>query len=197
MTITPELAEVITVAIESALLDVHVSIPGKVQKYYPPVPGVSEATVDVEVGIKRALEDENDELVFEELGVLQNVPVVFPRTSIYFMSFPLVPGDTGDIDFSEVNVGQWRASEGSAIAVPDDIGRHTLDGARFKPGFSKDSAALTDTLTDGAMFGLIGGAKVTVKPTGELELKNTAGTGTVTVKTTGQVDINGNFTVDP
>jgi hypothetical protein len=158
MTITPELAEVIEVALESKMLDVHTSIPGVIQTYDP----VTQ-TASVELQIQRALENEDGEIVFESLGVLQNVSVVFPRTKKYFMSFPLEPGDTGDVMFSEVPTGQWRAVPGEA--VPDSIGRHDLSGAKFYPGLSKDADALTDALTGALVVGEIGGKQIRINAT--------------------------------
>jgi hypothetical protein len=188
MTITPEQAEVIEEAIESKLLDVHTSLPGVVQSY-----NSTTQTADIELQIRRTLEDENGELTFEDLPVLQNVRVRFSRSSTYFVAFPLVPGDTGDVFFSEAPTGQWRAVSG--VAYPDDVGRHTLSGAVFYPGNSKDSDPLTDSLTEGLKAGVIGGAHVLIKTDGTVKAANAAGD--FQIKASGQFDANGNFTVDP
>lgn len=181
--ITPELVEVIEAAVESRLLDVHTSIPGSIQTY-----DSATQTATVELGVKRAIESENEgEFVFEELPVLQNVKVVFPRTLKYMMTFPLEAGDTGDVRFSEVPVGQWRAVDD--VAVPDTVSRFDLSGATFHPGFSKDSEDITDKIDDGARFGVIGGAQVLVKEDGTMLLDN--GSGTIEIKASGTVEING------
>jgi hypothetical protein len=188
MTITPELAEVIAAAIDDQLIDVHVSLPGVVQSY-----NSATQTATIELQVRRALTDDNDQIIFEDLPVIQNVPVCFPRSSVYFVSFPIVPGDTGDVIFAETSIGQWRAVEGTAF--PDDIGRHTLSGAKFYPGLSKDSAPLTDTLTEGIKVGVIGGAQMTIKTDGTIKLENALGD--AELKTTGQWNVNNNLTVDP
>jgi hypothetical protein len=187
--ITPELVEVLETAVESRLLDVHTSIPGTVQGY-----DASTQTATIELGVKRALDGEEDgQIVFETLPVLQNVRVMFPRTKKYMMTFPLEAGDEGDVHFSEAPDGQWRAVEG--VAFPDTVSRFDLSGAKFYPTGSRDADVISDTITDGARFGVIGGAQILIKTDDTMKLDN--GSGTIEIKPSGQVDINGNFTVDP
>lgn len=204
MTITPELAEIIADAIDDRMIDLHTSLPAAIQTY-----DSATQTATVELQLQRLLEKEDGTLTAEELPVLQNVKVVFTRTAKFFSSFPIEPGDTGDVIFSEASIGQWRASD--SASAPDDTGRHTLSGAKFYPGLSKDSEALVDDLSK-AVWGRIGGAKVTIDENDEIEINDGTtsiildgsgavnidnGSGTIAMDAAGQVDINGNFTVDP
>ncbi len=187
MTITPELAEIIADAIDDRLIDLHTSLPGVIQTY-----DETTQTATIEIQLQRLLEKADGTLTGETLPVIQNVPVWSYRTAKFFLSLPIEPGDTGDIIFSEASIGQWRAVDG--IAAPDDVGRHTLSGAKFYPGLVKDSAVLTDDLSK-ATLGHVGGAKITIDESDEIVIDN--GSGTITMDAAGQVDINGNFTVDP
>lgn len=188
MTVTPEQAEIIYRAFEDRLIDLHVSTPGRVQSY-----DSATQTAEIELMVDRLLEDEDGNLIAESLPVIQNVPVIFPRTKKFILSFPIEAGDTGDVIFAETSIGQWRAT--GNVSAPEDIGRCTLSGAKFYPGLSADSDAIGDDLTQGALFGRIGGATLLIKEDDTIKLDS--GSGTIEIKTgSGQVDINGNFTVD-
>lgn len=166
------MSQIIDEAITDRFIDVHTSLPGAVQSY-----NAITRTADIEIQVKRVLEDENGEHIYESIGILTNVPVWCYRSAKCYVHIPLEAGDTGLILFSETAIGQWRAVLGEAY--PDDIGRHTLSGAVFLPGLSKDADVIADTLT--------GGIRMAVDGLGFVEIN----------KTTGQVNINDNFKVLP
>ena len=159
MTVTPELIEILEIALENRLLDVHTSLPGAIQTYDP----VSQ-TATIELQIQRPLEgDVEGEFELEDLPVLQNVRVVFPRTKKFMLTFPIEPGDTGDVFFAETPIGQWRAVDG--VAVPESVGRFDLSGAKFYPGLSKDSENISDVIATEMVIGEIGGIQARVNST--------------------------------
>ncbi len=170
MTITPSDAEVIADAIESALLDVHVGLPGKVQTY-----NSATQTATVELQVKRALptDDPTTPYTTEDLPVLENIPVQFPRTNSFALTFPLAAGDTGLVVFSEVSIDQWRSK--GLNTTPGDIGRHTLTGGVFQPGLVPVARAITDIIGSDLVLGKIGGAQVRVKTGGTIEAVSSAG----------------------
>lgn len=135
MTITPDMAEVIADAIESALIDVHVALPGAVQSY-----DVVEQTATIELQVKRTLPKGDGTYATEDLPVLENVPVEFMRSEVFAVTLPLAPGDTGLVVFSEMSIDQWRSK--GANTSPGDIGRHTLSGGVFRPGLAPNSRKL-------------------------------------------------------
>ena len=155
MSITPEMAQIIAEAIDDRLIDLHVSLPGRIQSY-----DAITQTATIEIMVGRLLENTDGVLTSEELPVLQNVPVVFPKTSKYLLSFPIEEGDTGDVIFAESSIGQWRAT--GAVSAPEDVGRCTLSGAKFYPGLTVDDDALTDELTRHAVFGRRNGVQLRV-----------------------------------
>ena len=164
MTITPEQAEVIADAIESALIDVHVSLPGKVASY-----NALTQTANVELQVKRMLPVGNGDYKSESLPVLQNIPVQFPRTNGAMLTFPVAAGDFGLVVFSEMSLDQWR-SKGTNTS-PGDVGRHTLAGGVFQPGLMPVSQTIlpTDDVSTDVVLGFIGGAQLRAKPGGTIE----------------------------
>lgn len=124
---TPEWETVIVNAIRASLADVHVAIPGRVETYDP-----ATQTASVKPMIRRTLEAEDAETIVEEdLPILPSVPVAFPRSGDFFVSFPLAPGSFGQILFNERSIDLFRArgvEESSA-----DERTHSLAGAVFFP----------------------------------------------------------------
>ena len=87
MTQTPTLAQLIKQAIDSRLVDVHTAIIARVESYAP-----EKQQVDVSPVLKRQSED---------LPMLCDVPVLFPRAGGFFISLPIQPGDFVQILFNE------------------------------------------------------------------------------------------------
>jgi hypothetical protein len=135
MTVTPDMAEVIADAIESALIDVHTGLPGAVQSYDP-----LTQTATIALQVKRTLPKDDGTYATEDLPVLENVPIEFPRSASFAVTFPLAPGDTGLVVFAEMSIDQWRSK--GVNTSPGDIGRHTLTGGVFRPGLVPNIKAL-------------------------------------------------------
>lgn len=163
MTTTPELAEVIEAAIESALIDVHTALPGKVQSYDP-----TTQTATIELEIKRPLPKADGTYTIEDLPLLENVPVHFTRSAAFALTVPLAAGDQGLVIFSELSLDQWRSK--GVNTSPGDIGRHTLTGAVFAPGLSPNAKALkTAAHASNLVIGLDDdNAQIHVTPSGSI-----------------------------
>lgn len=151
--ITPEDAQVILEAIDSALIDVHTSLPAVVVKY-----NTTTKAVDLELQTKRVLETEDGDLKTEELPNLLNVPTVYNGSSQFVTAYALEEGDQGYVVFSETSLDQWRSK--ANVTSPADVERHGLSGALFVPCPLTISKIITDALTTGAMFGKIGGVQL-------------------------------------
>ncbi len=166
MTTTPTDAEMISAAIDSKLIDVHTSLPGVVQSYNKLL-----QTATIVLQVKRVLPKAGGGFVTEELPVLENVPVVFPRTKKFMITFPIEEGDEGEVAFQEMSIDQWR-SKGS-VTSPGDIGRHTLTAGVFRPGLSSNLSVITPPDTDigsDMILGEIAGVQVRVKAGGPIEV---------------------------
>jgi hypothetical protein len=127
MTQTPTLAQLIKQAIENRMLDVHTAIIAKVERY-----DHQKQLVDVSPVLKR--QDEN-------LPMLCDVPVLFPRAGGFFISLPIQPGDFVQVIFNESAIDDFLAESASSI---DSVSRFSLQGAVVIPGIFPQSMALKD-----------------------------------------------------
>jgi len=169
MSITPTDAEILTEAIESKLLDVHTALPGVIQKY-----DATTQTADIQIQLKRVLLNDNEELVSEDLPVLPNVPIAFPRSSNFFISFPLAAGDFVFVIFSELSLDVWR-SKGS-LCSPGDARRHSLTGGVAIPCLYPNSVALSNAHASDMVLGEDGvdNNRVHIKSGGAVEVTSNA-----------------------
>jgi hypothetical protein len=162
---TPTWARAIREAIDSALIDIHTAMVCCVQSYDP-----ATQRADVSPQIKRPLESlDTGEIEHEELPVLPNIPVAFPRAGNFFMSFPLKKGDFVLVVFNEYSIDQWL-EKGRATA-PGDIGHLTMTGGIALPlGPYPTSLALDTAHADDAVIGEDDGTQVHIKPGGACEI---------------------------
>ena len=163
------LDELLRAFIADAQNDLHVALPARVESY-----NASKQTVTVTPMVNRYVPDGDGGFVSEKLPQLQDVPVAIMRGGGFFCAFPLQPGDTGQLIFSERSIGAWRAT--GAQADPGDVGMHTLDGAIFYPCIAPDNKALANA--DGTNFVLgsdaSANARIVIKPSGEIDAGATA-----------------------
>lgn len=155
--ITPELAELISAAIESELIDVHTAIPAQIVVYDP-----ATKTATIQLDNKRILEKDDGTLKTEIMTPIQNVPIAIPGSLTCFMAFFLQPGTPGHLLCSESSIDQWRTK--GTLTSPADTERHGLTGF-FHPDWRPITALITDVLVQGAVFGNIAGYQVRANPT--------------------------------
>lgn len=98
----------------SVLRDVHTSLPGIVKSY-----SATSQTATVQPAIQREIDGE-----YETLPQIPNVPVVWPAAGGFAIVFPLVPGDSVWLMFSESAWAQYRSS--GQVSRPGDLTRHSL-----------------------------------------------------------------------
>ena len=151
-------SEVIKEAINASLINVHTSLPARVEKY-------SEGKADVVILIKRNI---NDEII--EYPKLTDVPVMQPRSNDgkSFLSLPIKKGDTGMVSFIERSIDKWLVNGQSTD--PEDARKFDLSDAIFTPGlypFSKplkyESKEATELKNDKS--------QLILWPDGKIELK--------------------------
>jgi hypothetical protein len=71
---------------------------------------------------------------------LTQIPVAWPRTIAGYVTFPLVPGDTGELHVSDRSLAQWRLL--GAPADPKLAETHSLADSVFHPGLTADTAPI-------------------------------------------------------
>ncbi len=160
---TPELEDVIRLAIEDTQSRLHVALPGRVEVY-----DAVKQTVDVKPLVKNSFIDDDGEDVVEELPVINSVPVQFARGGGFFLSFPIVKGDHVLLVFNERSIDKFQTGSGDDID-PVDTRMHNLSDAVALPGFYPDSKALADAHPSNAVLGKDGGTQIHVAD-GKIEL---------------------------
>lgn len=115
----PTLAEIIREAIASHMLDLHVAMPAEVVSF-----DRATGTCEVKPKIRRAIHDTAGEVQHEELPNIPNVPVHYPRSAVFSMTWDLVEGDHVLLVFNSSAIGNWR--ETGDLSNPGDLRRHDL-----------------------------------------------------------------------
>jgi hypothetical protein len=159
----PSQVEVLREALRSFALDVHTSIPGRVERY-----DAAKQVADVLPMIRRAVPKADGSYTYETLPVLPSVPVAWTRGGGYYMHFPLAPGDFVWLNFSEVGTAHWR--ETGDVSPPGDLTRHSLSYPVAHPVVAPVADAFADAPS--------GEAVLVVPPGGSLRVSQEGAGGT-------------------
>jgi hypothetical protein len=162
--ITPSLPHLLTHTVESKLIDTHVAMIARVERY-----DAEKQVVDVQPQLKRRVlalhsgESPGDEerTVAESLPVLCNVPVLFPRAGGFFISFPIQRGDCVQLLFNDWPIDGWRHGDdpGDSMLPAEN---HGLHGAVAIPGIYPAAQALStkDADQNALVIGKENGAQI-------------------------------------
>ena len=130
--ITPTLEQVIRGAIESRLTEIHTALPGEILTYDP-----SKQMASIQLTLQRKYV--TGELV--KVPVLNDVPVVHPRSGASIVHMPLKPGDHVLVIFSERSIDIWKTQGGHPD--PKDARKHHYSDAVAIPGLYPFNAPIT------------------------------------------------------
>ena len=119
---TPTHASIISAAISQTVSGVRVALPGRVESYDP-----STQRATVQPLIMDGHIDEDDERQAERLPVVSDVPVMFPGSGAYRVTWPVTIGDTVLLVFSSSSLDLWLARGGEVD--PQDDRRHNISDA--------------------------------------------------------------------
>jgi len=170
---TPEWAELLQTAIDSALLDVHTSMPGQVTHVYTDAPELGQL-VDVRPCLRHALATDADPdaavpYLEEELPILLRVPVAYPQGGGFAITWPLNVGDFVTLVFSERSIRHWLATAiktHQTTSSCQDVEPHTLDGAIALPlGPAPLNNLLARNRSSDMVLGGEGGKRIYITPT--------------------------------
>jgi len=153
---SPEPQEVLRAAMEYALADVHTALPGRVEAYDP-----ATQKADIKPLLKRLVATEDGDELLEELPVLPQVPIVFPRTTAFHLTFPVEPGDHVLLVFNERSVDNFIAGDGEDTD-PDEYRMHDLSDAVAFVGFYPDSKAIAEPSANSLVLGHAEGVSIHV-----------------------------------
>jgi len=171
---TPSLAEVLRAAIESKIEGLHVALPGKIELY----DALTQKANISPMIIRRVATVEGEELI-EPLPILNDVPIIFPRSNQFFISFPLMPGDHVLLVFNERSIDNFVIGAPGVPADPQDFRTHDLSDAVAFPGFWPLARALLQADPANMVLGAdAGGIQVHLTPIGTVEIKQGGGVAT-------------------
>lgn len=152
---SPTLAEVLRGAIDARLADLHTAIPARVEKY-----DAATQMVECKPLIKSSILGEDGKPITETLPVVVNVPVVFPGAGGFRLTFPIQPGDTVLLIFSEASIDEWL-NDGAEV-LPGDARRFNLSDAIAVPGLHPKSKSWTGASTNSVTIGKDGGPQLEI-----------------------------------
>lgn len=113
---------------------------------------------------RQAVADESGARVAEQLPVLVDVPVCFPRGGGARFTFPIAKGDTVVLMFMEHSIERWFAVGGADVDPLQDH-RHDLGDAIALAGVSDSLHPLKNVPADRVSIGYDSGATVDILPT--------------------------------
>lgn len=166
---TPTLAEVLRVAIEYRIADMHTCLPGKITKW-----DAAKQLAEVEILTKRVAETaDGGEPLVESFPILPEVPVMFPRAGGFFMSFPVTVGDNVLLVFGERSTDEFSVSDGRTPVTPADPRMHALSDPVALLGYYPLGRSLSrsDVHAQNMVVGHEGGSpQIHLKPSGEIHI---------------------------
>ncbi|SFC86306.1 Gp138 family membrane-puncturing spike protein [Pragia fontium] len=127
----PSQDNAIASTIKATLLQIHTAFPGKVVAFNPAL-----QTAQIQPMIDQVLID--DTVI--SLPVLLDVPVQFPRAGEFALTFPVKPGDEGQVIINERCIDGWFQS--GDHSKPLDYRLFDLSDASFIPGISSVPKAI-------------------------------------------------------
>ncbi len=105
-------------AIQFQLYDVHTALPGQVISY-----DYSAQKASIQPCLKKSYLDGTT----QEMPILNNVPVIFPKAGGASLTFPVMPGDNCLLLFIERSTDLWKSVGG--IVAPNDPRKFDLSDA--------------------------------------------------------------------
>ena len=149
MALTVTDVDLIQRALESRLGDVYTALPGRVESYDP-----KTQCADVLPLVKRPLPTADGDIVSEDLPIVPNVPICFPRGGAFTISWPIAPGDSVLLIVTTYAIGGWRASGKSSEA--GDVRLHSLGSSVAIPVLAPNSGALPEAQAADNAFIIVG-----------------------------------------
>ena len=101
------------------MFNLRCCIPCIVQSYDP-----EKGTVECQPAIREKIINQNEEIEYQNLPLLLDVPVVFPSTDSWSVSFPLKIGDECLVFFSDLSIDNFW--EKGNVQNPIEDRRHDL-----------------------------------------------------------------------
>ena len=153
--LSPDLATVIEAALDTHQAGIYTSMVARVESY-----DASVQTVSVQPLAHNTYIGEDDSLVHERHPVLTDVPLMFPGSGGYRVTFPVKAGDTVLIVCSTTSLAEWKST--NTESAPADTRRNHPSGSIAIPGLRSPAAALGSAPTDFMTVGQDGGLVIEI-----------------------------------
>lgn len=160
---SPELQEILRLAVDSRIMDINVALPGKINSYSRDV-----QKADIKPLVRRILQASDGTEIEEELPVIPNVPVLFPRGGDFYISMPVKKGDFCLLVFNSFPIDKYKNSQGNDVN-PGEFSMHELTDAVAIMGFAPFAKAISDVDADNIVLGVENGNQVHIA-TDKIEL---------------------------
>jgi hypothetical protein len=134
------------------------ALPGRVQSF-----DSTKQAADIEPLIHDTWEGEDGTNQTGPLPVIPSVPVCFPGSGAFRVTFPVAKGDTGLLVFCSRSIDRWL-SEGGSVDPQDDR-THDLSDAVFVPGLNDLAHPIDPFKTDRLTIGKVGGQQIHIGET--------------------------------
>ena len=153
---TPTHANIIATAIANRLESVRVALPGRIEAYDA---ATQQAEVQPLIQDGDSDPDDGDARVARRIPKLLSVPVLFPGSGAYRITWPINPGDQCLLVFSSSSLEYWLSVGGEVD--PGDDRHHDISDAIAIPGLHDfahvPTPAPTNSMTMHASSILLGG----------------------------------------
>jgi len=146
----PELYDILRTFGRRLKLSLRTNTVGTVTAYNPATQKVT-VTCDIlrvvkafTVGNTGAFEgtaNANNSEITLPVTILKDIPVAWPRCGGGYLTFPIVPGDTGILTVMDRSLQQWLLL--GAMADPVQAATHALQDSVFEPGLHPDTDPIT------------------------------------------------------
>lgn len=138
---TPTFREFVEGKIDARLDGLRVALPARVTAY-----DAARQCVEAQPLVHQGYVEEDGTRRAEPLPIVTEVPVVFPGSGPYRITFPIERGDTVLLVFASSAIARWKVTgrEGD----PGDDRRHRLTDAIAIPGLASLASQPTEAPTD-------------------------------------------------
>lgn len=155
MATTPTLAEILDFAFKENFEAMNFCLPAKVERYDNTL-----QQVDAQPLLKKKFTDENGIIRSENLPVIPNIPVLFPGSNGFSVTFPVSKGDTVLLVFCDQSLDEWLSQDDTVD--PKDNTRNSLTNAFAIVGLRSFKKPLASAPTDRMTLGKDNGTGINI-----------------------------------
>jgi hypothetical protein len=138
---SPSLVEAVDRFIESKLYGLNVALPAEVISY-----NATTQTATVQPLVQAGYYNDTNTRQVERRPTISDVPILFPGTGAFSVTWPINVGDTVLLVFSSSSLDKWLALGGEVD--PGDDRRHDISDAVAIPGLRARPQALPSSAVD-------------------------------------------------